>query len=117
MTDTTLARRSPPHAQFEVVAMPAALGAEIRGIDLTQLDDATFRSIHAAWLENVLLVFRGQAVSAEDLVNLVRRFGTPVSSSNLHQRNLDERTANKLYDLPPEVTVVSNLQEKAQLRK
>ncbi len=111
MTDTTLAQRSPPRAQFEVVAMPAALGAEIRGIDLTQLDDATFKSIHAAWLENVLLVFRGQAVSAEDLVNLVRRFGTPVSSSNLHQRNLDERAANKLYNLPPEVTVVSNVKD------
>jgi taurine dioxygenase len=39
----------------------------------------------------------------------VRRFGAPVTSSNLHQRNLEERTANRLFDLPPEVTVVTNI--------
>ena len=91
--------------------MEAALGAEIRGIDLTKLDDATFKDIHAAWLENVLLIFRGQSVSAEDLVRLVRRFGTPVSSSNLHKRDLNERAGNEMFKLPPEVTVVSNLKE------
>jgi taurine dioxygenase len=40
----------------------------------------------------------------------IRRFGTPVTSSNLHQRDLAERTANRLFELPPEVTVVTNLQ-------
>jgi len=56
-------------------------------------------------------VFRGQDVSAEDLVRLVKRFGIPVSSSNLHQRDLPERAAHELYKLPPEVTVVSNVKE------
>jgi taurine dioxygenase len=91
--------------------MEAALGAEIRGIDLRQLDDPTFKLIHDAFLNHVVIVFRGQSLAAEDLVNLVRRFGTPVSSSNLHERNLNERTANQLFRLPPEVTVVSNLKE------
>src|SRR5688572_30066480 len=94
---------------FEVVPMPAALGAEVRNIDLKTLDAPTFARLHEAWLENVLLVFRGQSLKAEDLVRLVRFFGTPVTSSNLHQRSLDERIANQLLDLPPEVTVVSNL--------
>jgi taurine dioxygenase len=49
-------------------------------------------------------------MEAHDLVNFARRFGTPVTSSNLHQRDLSERTANRLFDLPPEVTVVTNLQ-------
>ena len=111
MTDTKLAQRSPQRAQFEVVPMPAALGVEIRGIDLTRLDDEAFRNIHDVWLANVLLVFRGQTVSAEDLVHLVRRFGIPVSSSNLHQRDLKERAAHELYKLPAEVTVVSNVKE------
>ena len=114
MTDTSLAQRSVQWRQFEVVPMAAALGAEIRGFDLRQLDDASFKLIHAAWLDNILLVFRRQTLTAQDLVNLVKRFGTPVSSSNLHQRNLDERAANQLYNLPPEVTVVSNVKDQGK---
>src|SRR5687768_166604 len=83
--------------QPRVVPMQAALGAEVRDVDLKALDDATFKQIHAAWLDHVLLVFRGQSLAPQDLVALVRRFGTPVTSSNLHQRNLEERTANKLF--------------------
>jgi taurine dioxygenase len=41
----------------------------------------------------------------------VRRFGTPVTSSNLHKRDLTERTANTLFNLPPEVTVVTNVKQ------
>src|SRR5258706_3609514 len=111
MTDTSLAQRSPQRAQFEVVPCKAALGAEIRNFDITALDDATFEQIHDAWLDNVMLIFRGQSVSAEDLVKLVRRFGTPVSSKNLHQRDLKERAGTDLLKLPPEVTVVSNVKE------
>ena len=43
-------------------------------------------------------------------MRFARRFGTPVTSSNLHQRDLSERTANTLFELPPEITVVTNLQ-------
>jgi len=111
MTATSLADRSGQRTQFQVVPMAAPLGAEIRGLDLKQLNDATFKALHNAWLDNVLLVFRGQSMAAEDLVNLVRRFGTPVTSSNLHQRSLEERAGNRLYHLPPEVTIVSNVRE------
>lgn len=101
-------------ARLEVVPCDAALGAEIRGVDLTRLDDATFHEIHHAWLENIMLVFRGQSLDAHGLVELVRRFGKPVTSSNLHQRNLDERIANRLFDLPREVTVVTNIRQDGQ---
>ena len=114
MTAASIAHRSGQQAKFEVVPTNAALGAEIQGIDLKRLDDTVFEQIHEAWLDHVLLVFRGQTLAAEDLVNLVRRFGTPVTSSNLHQRNLEERTANQLLNLPPEITVVSNLKEKGK---
>jgi taurine dioxygenase len=108
---TVVAKRTHPGTQFEVVPAKAALGAEIRGVDLAQLDDATFNALHDAWLDHVLLVFRGQRLAAQDLVNLVRRFGTPVTSSGLHQRNLEERTANQVFNLPPEITVVTNVRE------
>ena len=113
MTLTSTAERSKA-AQFKVVPSAAPLGAEVEGIDLKKLDDATFKALHATWLHNVLLVFRNQSLAAEDLVILVRRFGTPVTSSNLHKRNLDERAANKLYNLPPEVTVVSNVKDQGK---
>jgi taurine dioxygenase len=97
--------------QFKVIPTNAALGAEIEGVDLKTLDDATFERIHKAWLDNLLLIFRGQKIDANDLVRLVRRFGTPVTSSNLHKRSLEERTANKIFNLPPEVTVVTNVKQ------
>ena len=114
MSATSTPLRSSKPAQFKVVPAQAALGAEVEGIDLKKLDDATFKAVHEAWLNNVLLVFRGQSLAAEDLVNLVRRFGTPVTSSNLHKRSLDERAANQLYNLPPEITVVSNVQDQGK---
>ena len=101
-------------ARFEVVPVDAALGAEVNGLDLRALDDTTFASLHKAWLQHIVLVFRGQTLAAEDLVTLVRRFGTPVTSSNLHQRNLPGRAANRLYSLPPEVTVVSNVRDRGE---
>ena len=98
------------NAALDVVPMNAALGAELRGVDLARLDDATFAGIHRAWLDHLLLVFRRQTIDAHGLVAFAKRFGTPVTSSNLHQRDLSERTANQVFKLPPEVTVVTNLQ-------
>lgn len=109
MASTSTRDRIGRQAQFDVLPFDAALGAEIRGLDLKVLDDATFKAVHDAWLAHVMLVFRGQSLEPADLVVLARRFGPPVTSSGLHQRNLEERTANRLFNLPPEITVVTNL--------
>ena len=101
-------------AGFQVVPTKAALGAEIRGVDLRTIDDAAFAEIHRTWLQHVMLVFRGQSLQAHDLVNLVRRFGTPVTSSGLHKRDLKERAGNELLNLPPEVTIVSNVKQEGK---
>jgi taurine dioxygenase len=98
-------------AQLQVVPMPAALGAEIRGVNLGTLDAATFTTIYGLMLEHLVVVFRGQQLVTQDIVHLVRRFGIPVTSSTLHQSKLEERTANQLLKLPPEITVVTNLRE------
>jgi taurine dioxygenase len=113
MSASPLQRSAAPQP-FEVVPMDAALGAEIRGIDLARLDDAGFAMIHSTWLAHLLVVFRNQAAGANDIVNLVRRFGTPVTSSNLHQSKLEERTANQVFNLPPEITVVTNVREQGK---
>ncbi|MFZ9150479.1 MAG: TauD/TfdA dioxygenase family protein [Burkholderiales bacterium] len=85
-------------APFTVVPSGAALGAEIRGVDLTRIDDATFQALHKVWLEHMLLLFRGQKFAPEALVTLVKR-------------DLYERIANQVFQLPPEVTVVTNIRE------
>lgn len=54
----------------------AALGAEIRGIDLAQnIDDATLRDIENALHEHEVIFFRDQHISPEQHVAFSRRFG------------------------------------------
>lgn len=110
MSDSSVAKRGAV-ARFEISPFKAALGAEIRGCDINTLDDATFGALHQVWLDNILLAFRGQSVGADDLVRLVRRFGKPVSSSGLHERDMKERAVSQALKLPPEVTMVSNIKE------
>jgi taurine dioxygenase len=53
-----------------------ALGAEVRDVDLSQtLSDETAAAIRAAWLENLVLVFRDQQLSDAALVAFSRHFG------------------------------------------
>jgi taurine dioxygenase len=97
--------------RLDVRVMDAALGAEVHGVELAALDDETFGQIKSALLENVLLVFPRQSLAPADIVRIVRFFGTPVSSSNLHERTLKERAAHELFSLPAEITVVSNVKQ------
>jgi taurine dioxygenase len=102
-------------AGIRIAPIEAPLGAEVLGVDLRELDGPTFELLHRAFLDNALLVFRSQSLTAEDLVRLVRRFGTPVTSSKLHQGSLDaQREGSRLLDLPPEVTVVSNVKREGK---
>ena len=96
---------------FQILPLQGALGAEIRGANLAALDRAGFAQMHRCLLDHLLVLVRGQSLQPEHIVDLVRRFGTPVTSSNLHQRGLEERTANQIMELPPEITVVTNLRE------
>ena len=65
------------YSAIEVRPMDAALGAEVRCGDLTQASDAQFAQIRQAWLDHLVLVFRGQSLSDDDLLALGRRFGEP----------------------------------------
>lgn len=54
----------------------AALGAEIRGVDLSKpVDDATLRAIEDALHEHEVVFFRDQHISPEQHVAFSRRFG------------------------------------------
>jgi taurine dioxygenase len=92
------------YGKLEVVPLAGAMGAEIRGLDLRALDGETFKVLHQAYLDHLLVLVRGQEMSDDDQVFVARRFGTlemPPAST--------ERSSHQHYDGPPEITVVSNI--------
>jgi taurine dioxygenase len=53
-----------------------AIGAEISGVDLSRpLDEGAMAEIRQAWLENVILLFRDQAISDDDQERFCRYLG------------------------------------------
>ena len=106
-TDSAVSRRpaAPGKASsVEVVPTGAALGAEIRGVDLAALDDHAFALIHQAWLDHLVVLFRGQRLSDDELIGFSRRFGT------LDWAPIQE-TGRRFVEGKPELYVVSNVIE------
>jgi taurine dioxygenase len=65
----------PSYRRIEVNPIAGALGAEIAGADLANLDDETFQEIDAAWLDHLVIFFRDQTISPEQQIAFARRFG------------------------------------------
>jgi len=63
---------------FEIRPLAGAIGAEILGIDLRALDDAGLSAIRRAWLDHLVIFFRGQNLAPVQLVAFARRMGKPV---------------------------------------
>jgi taurine dioxygenase len=81
-----------------------ALGAEIQEVDLKTISDGDFSVIHGAWLDRLVLLFRGQQLTDQDLIAFSRRFGVldwaPV-----------QETGRRFVEGYPEIYVVSNVIE------
>ncbi len=90
---------------ISVIPTGAALGAEIRGIDLRTIDGDAFDAIHRAWLDHQVLLVRDQRLSDQDLIAFSRRFG------ELDQAPIQEN-GRRFVDGFPEIYVVSNVVEK-----
>ena len=88
---------------IRITKLAPALGAEISGIDLAApLAAADFAAIRAAWLEHLVIRFRGQSLSDPQLKAFSRHFG-----------ELDPPGPNP-YGRPflpdhPEMNVISNI--------
>jgi taurine dioxygenase len=94
----------PVRASLDVVPTGAALGAEVRGVDLRSIADATFTEIYRAWLDHSVLLFRDQQLSDTNLIAFSRRFGT------LDQAPIQEN-GRRFVEGHPEIYVVSNVVE------
>jgi alpha-ketoglutarate-dependent taurine dioxygenase len=60
---------------MKVEPVDATFGAIVRGVDLTALDDTTWRDLYDAWLEYALLIFPAQFLSRDAQNDFARRFG------------------------------------------
>jgi taurine dioxygenase len=94
----------PTSSLLAIFPTGAALGAEIRGLDLKTLTEADFEAVHRAWLDHSVLLFRGQRLSDHDLIAFSRRFGS------LDWAPIQE-TGRRFVEGYPEIYVVSNVIE------
>jgi taurine dioxygenase len=62
-------------ASLRVISLSKHVGADIVGADLAHLTDEQFKLIYAAWMDHLVLRFRGQDLTKEDLLAFSRRFG------------------------------------------
>ena len=62
-------------AGIEVHPLTAAVGAQIRGVDLASVDDVQFAQIESAWSRHSALLFRAQRLDHDALIAFSRRFG------------------------------------------
>lgn len=80
-----------------------AVGAELRGVDLAELDALGFTALHAALLAHGLLIVRGQSLDHAQHVALARRFG-PL-----------ETLGREMGTPHPEIIAITNLAEDGSL--
>src|SRR5947208_5421799 len=87
---------------LEVIPTGAALGAEVRGVDLKNIDASQFAVIKRAWHDHEVILVRGQTLSDQDLIAFSRRFG------DLDWAPIQE-TGRRFVEGLPEIYVVSNV--------
>jgi taurine dioxygenase len=94
--------RSVDIGPIELIATGAALGAELRGVDLRNLDASQFSAIERAWHDHQVILVRGQTLDDQDLIAFSRRFGeldwAPV-----------QETGRRFVEGLPEIYIVSNV--------
>ena len=91
----------------EVIPSGKACGAEIRGIDLNNLDEQSFAVIQKAIDDHLVLLFRGQRLDNEHLIKLGKHFGEfePPGMSIIGKPYIDAY---------PDILVISNIVENGQ---
>jgi taurine dioxygenase len=87
---------------IDVISTGAALGAEVRGVDLRDLDLSQFAALKRAWHDHQVILVRGQTLSDRDLIAFSRRFG------DLDWAPIQE-TGRRFVEGLPEIYVVSNV--------
>src|SRR5262247_2038641 len=101
----TVAVTSQRHATagaIEVIPTGRALGAEVRGVDLKDLDEAAFARLMQAWHQYSVVLIRDQTLSDQELIAFSRRLG------DLDWAPIQE-TGRRFVEGLPEIYIVSNV--------
>jgi alpha-ketoglutarate-dependent taurine dioxygenase len=111
-TAATLPRHANSLASLEIVPSGKAVGVEIRGVDLSlPIPDDVKRAIRQAWLDHLVVLFRGQTLTPEQYMEAAHIFGTPQIGG---ARKYYEKAGfkSRVYTLAqPEISILSNLDE------
>src|ERR1700733_7329702 len=91
-------------SRVTVIPTGSALGAEIQGVDLRNIDADAFAAIYQAWLDHSVLLIRNQNLSDADLITFSKKFG------NLDWAPVQE-SGRRFVEGHPEIYVVSNVME------
>jgi len=104
---STIAGRDIRSARITAVPSGAALAAEVGGVDLRNVTDQDFATIHRLWIEHLVLLFRGQTLDDDQLIAFSRQFGeldwAPV-----------QETGRRFVEGRPELYVISNVVENGE---
>jgi len=96
--------------QLAVKPSGRELGADIERIDLSkELSDAAVAALKSAWSEHLVLRFRGQQLSDEDLLRFSRHFG-PLDKAPINPYGTTWVPEH------PEINVISNIMDDAGKR-
>jgi taurine dioxygenase len=86
-----------------VTPMKAAIGALVECGDVKTMDARTFSDVHRAFLDNLVILIRGQALAVADLLAFGRRFGGLSPAAPVHKGQKPREY--------PELAVISNVVE------
>ena len=89
---------------MEIKLLSGALGAEIKGIDLTDVSDENFKKINDLLLEHKVIFFRDQPITKEQQIALAEKFG-PLET-HAYVKGLD--------NFPEIVRIIKGKEEKNQ---
>src|SRR5262245_17356736 len=85
-----------------VIPTGAALGAEVTGVDLNNLDEPGFEALMDAWHAHSVVLIRGQSLDDQELIGFSRRLG------DLDWAPVQENGRRFVEGLP-EIYIVSNV--------
>jgi taurine dioxygenase len=98
---------------LEVIASGKALGAEVRGIDLSKsLEGDELKAVEAAWLEHLVLIFRGQTIDDHQLLNMAESLGGAQATKSRDfyvKAGFTDKSA-RLSSVPG-ISIISNLDD------
>jgi taurine dioxygenase len=99
--------------QVQVVPSGAALGAEIRGVDLSQpVPEATRELMRKAWADHLVLCLRGQHLPDISFLDAAGIFGVPKEpAARKYEVAGGYKIGGRRVPLHPHVSLISNLDE------